>query len=113
MLWRMYFPQQVRVHTCFPSHVQGLDRVHTCFPSTTQAEELLHQAYEAQGGVCIQIRATRGGDYAATCGTEGCSTLQGEELLLWAEAQGGVCVQIHATIGRDYAVMRGMGYPTL
>ena len=44
-------------------------------PSTTQAKELLHQVSEAQGGVCMQICATRGGDYAVICGTGGHPTL--------------------------------------
>jgi len=114
MLWRMYFPQWARVHTCFPSHMQGLDRAHTCFPSTTWVEELLHQVSEAWGGVCMQICATIGGDYAVICGTAGRLTLQiREELLHKTRVRGGVCMQIHATRGGDYAVMHGMRYPTL
>jgi len=65
VLWRMNFPQQARAHTCFPSHVQGLDRVCTRFPSTTQVEELLHQIAETWGGVCMPVgfwaATTRGG----------------------------------------------------
>ena len=115
VLRRVNFPQRARVHTCLPSHVQGLDRAHTCFPSTTWVKELLHQASEAWGGVCAPT-------LVAIC--KGCNgarrpvnwpTLRGgEEPVLRAEVRWGVCVQIRAIKDGDYAVTRRMGgHPTL
>ena len=112
MLWRMYFPQRARAHTCFPSHVLGVSRPHICTDATDSVgvsgphicmdatdrggfwvEELLHQASEAWGGVCMQICATIGGDYAVTCGAAGRPTLQmREEPLRKTKVRGGVIV---------------------
>jgi len=104
MLRRMNFPQRARAHTCFPSHVlciggphicmdatDRVSRLHICMDATDRggvlAEELLHQASEAWGGVmCMQIRATRGGDYAVTCGAGVRSTLHGKEVGGWVHA---------------------------
>ena len=70
------------LHTCTDTS-DGVSRLHICMDATNRGgflvEELLHQVSEAWGGVMgMQIRATRGGDYAVTCGVGVRSTLHGK-----------------------------------